>query len=338
MKPVQRFPDFFLAGAPKCGTTALYRYLNQHPALYLSPIKEPHFFADEVRRAAFCSQWRSQASARAAAQQEYLRGEVREPFSGGPVEDLADYLKLFRNAGPGQLTGEGSTCYLWSPSAARNIARVIPGAKILVVLRNPVERAFSQYLHTLTFADRKISFANHIQLALDSPSQLLGEIYPFLHFGLYSSQLARYYQHFPPEQIHVGLYDDYVAHPRRFVQQVFRFLGVDADFQPDFSQRYMEPAVPRSWLAQRALRGSTLKAAVRSLLPASARAPLRKLFYRRRHALQMSAADRNRLADLYRDDVARLSRMLGRDLSAWMGAAAQPATSAHIPGPGTALK
>src|SRR4051794_22949210 len=121
-----RIPNFFLVGAAKAGTTSLHHYLGQHPSVYVSPIKEPHYFADEVRPDNFCEEMRTKIVAREPALREYLAGSGCEPFSGGPICNWDDYLRLFRCAGTRSVIGEASPCYLWSPTAPRNIANRFP--------------------------------------------------------------------------------------------------------------------------------------------------------------------------------------------------------------------
>jgi hypothetical protein len=179
-----RLPDFFLMGAPKCGTTSLHQYLGQHPGLYMSPIKEPHFFSDEVRVRNFDPVMKAKAAARAGDLRAWLDGPGRGPFSGGPIGTHTDYISLFREAGQCRLAGESSTCYLWSPTAPRNIADHVPHARILAVLRNPIDRAFSQYAHTLSFAGTPITFREYVDTALESRSPVFSEVYPLLNFGL----------------------------------------------------------------------------------------------------------------------------------------------------------
>jgi len=117
-----------------------------------------------------------------------------------PVADWQDYLKLFQGAGDCRAIGEASPCYLWSKSAPRNMAARFPGAKIIMVLRNPAERAFAQHLHTLSVAKAPMSFREHVDMALGSTRTRIGELYPFLGFGFYGQQLRRYRGCFPPEK------------------------------------------------------------------------------------------------------------------------------------------
>lgn len=301
-------------GAPKAGTTALYRYLDQHPAIYMSPIKEPNFLADEIRLENFTEAFRKLAESRLAAQREYLRGPVTEKFSGGPVSEWPDYVRLFRNAGHETAIGEASVCYLWSESAPSNIAHRFPGAKILMVLRNPVERALTQYAHMLTFASTRITFRDYVNAAIESTSTRIGELYPFLNFGLYCEQVKRYQSKFNTEQLRIHFYEDFRQEPRRVLRNIFQFLSVDPDFEPDLSNRHMEARVPRSFFMKNALRQLAIWNHVRGHLPES----FRRRLYQPRQAIRLTPADRARLIDYYRDDTGNLSKLLSRDLSSWL--------------------
>src|SRR5689334_12796832 len=127
----QRLPNFFLAGVPKSGSTSLHRYLQQHPDVYMSPIKEPHYFADEVRLENFGDDFRRRAEPMQQVLRDYLAGPMTTGCSAGPVSEWPDYVRLFRHASVEKAVGEASVCYLWSQTAARNIAARIPDAKML---------------------------------------------------------------------------------------------------------------------------------------------------------------------------------------------------------------
>ena len=143
---MQPEPNFFIVGAPKAGTTSLYHYLDQHPQIYMSPIKEPNYFASEIRPENFCEELQPRVQRDQDELREYLRGPTFQKRFGGIVAEWSDYLRLFQNAGAENAIGEASVCYLWSQTAARNISAKIPSARIVMILRDPVERAFSQYL------------------------------------------------------------------------------------------------------------------------------------------------------------------------------------------------
>ena len=253
-------PNFFLAGAPKAGTTSLHRYLSQHPRIFMSRVKEPCYFACEVRPENFAEPY-------------------RQP-SPDLITDWPSYLRLFQDAGDAAAIGEASVCYLWSPTAAANIAGRIPGARILMVLRDPAERAFSQYLHGVAKGRIAGGFRDHIDASLRDTAGCFRPTYPLLQFGHYGVQIRRYLAHFPSRQLHIALYEDYQRDPAGFYRGVLDFLGVDPDFVPDTSRRYRE--------------------------------------YPERDIFELAPADRRFLVDHYRDDVVDLERLLGRDLSAWL--------------------
>jgi hypothetical protein len=317
-----KVPNFFLVGAPKAGTTALYRYLDQHPGIYMSPIKEPNFLANEIRLENFTDRFRQMGELRLAAQAEYLRGAVSEKFSGGPISDWSDYLKLFQCARDESAIGEASACYLWSETAPGNIASRFPDARILMILRNPIERALSQYAHMLSFTERRISFREYMDTALRSNSTRIGELYPFLRFGLYYEQVKRYQSAFAADRIQIHFYEDFTRDPRSVLRAIFRFLSVDTDFAPDLSNRHMEASVPRFFFVKNALNRLGVWHAVRGRLPAGLRSRLRGVAFQPRNDITLESADRTSLAKYYRDDIDNLARLLNRDLSAWFDAGA----------------
>jgi hypothetical protein len=132
-------PNFFVVGAPKAGTTSLYHYLDQHPQIFMSPIKEPNYFATEIRPENFGDELQPQVAEDLRELQEYLQGPMREKRFGGLVSQWDDYLRLFQSVETEKAIGEASVCYLWSKTAAANIRSRIPGAKIIMILRNPAE-------------------------------------------------------------------------------------------------------------------------------------------------------------------------------------------------------
>src|SRR5262249_1979 len=139
MTGTRRLPNFFIVGAPKAATTSLYYYLDQHPDVFMSPLKEPNFFAAELRPENFCDEVRPRIDRELRSRQEYLQSDLREKRFGGLVCTWDEYLKLFHNARDETAIGEASPCYLWSASAAVNIAERIPHARIIINLRDPAE-------------------------------------------------------------------------------------------------------------------------------------------------------------------------------------------------------
>jgi hypothetical protein len=312
-------PNFFLVGASKAGTTSLYNYLSQHPQIFMSPVKEPHFFADEVRKENFAPENRKKLDRWEAAFRDYLRSPMSTRFPSGPVSDWHDYLKLFQCAGDRPVIGEASPCYLWSRTAPGNIAAQFPDAKIVMVLRNPAERAFAQHLHTLSFATVPISFQEQMDAARRSTRRQIGDLYPFLEFGFYGEQIERYFNLFARDKIAIFLYEEFRSDPLNLIRNIFRFLGVDETFVPDMSERHMTARVPRSFGLNRFLRQSGIRDLAGTLVSPALRGVMSTAVFRPRTAMALDPLDRTRLVDFYRDDIGKLSTLLGKNLSEWLG-------------------
>src|SRR5258708_108403 len=173
---VSALPNFFIVGAPKAGTTSLYYYLGQHPDVYMSPVKEPNYFAEEIRLCNIGAQWQDWAQRENDSLQQYLLGPMQEKRFGGIVSNWTDYLKLFQNVNGEKAIGEASVCYLWSRTAARNIASTTPNAKIIMVLRNPVDRAFSQYKQAVASGLIGKSFREQVRKSLNNKSGVWSQL------------------------------------------------------------------------------------------------------------------------------------------------------------------
>jgi len=310
-----RLPNFFLVGAPKAGTTSLYHYLDQHPQIYMSPIKEPNFFAAEIRQENCEAALRRSIARDARGLREYLDGRMCEKRFGGIVANWEDYLRLFANANNQTALGEASVCNLWSPTASERIAGRIPDAKILVMLRDPVARAYSQYLHGVGNGAIRWSFREHIERNLRHRSGQFCVHYPFLEFGLYSQQLNRYLERFG-ENVWIGFHEEFNNRPLNVCQDIFRFLGVSHEFSPDMDKRHLEAQIPRlgaiAWLR----RSGFWQAAAR-VTPSSLRPALRRGLMRSAGKTTMNPSDRDYLVGFYREDTRKLASLVGRNLDAW---------------------
>ncbi len=311
-------PNFFLAGVPKAGTTSLYHYLAQHPQIYMSPIKEPCFFASEFRPKNCDATLRRSAERSQRELKQYLAEPVLTERFGAMVCEWADYLRLFEGARDEIAIGEATPGYMWSETAARNIHDKIPAARILIVLRDPADRAFSQHLHVLSVANSRRTFRQHIEANLKNQSKQFGLDYPLLEFGLYHQQLLRYFQLFPREQICVQLYDDYQADPSSTFSAIFRFLGVDAAFIPRSSNRHLEARAPRRPGLTRSLQRFGILQAAKKISPRALIPVARRLAFLPREQVKMNVEDRRFLVDYYAEDIRKVAGLIGRDLSTWL--------------------
>ncbi|MFN7994633.1 MAG: sulfotransferase [Bryobacteraceae bacterium] len=311
-------PNFFVVGAPKAGTTSLYHYLDQHPEIFMSPIKEPNYFASEVRIENFAPELRMAAERDLQALRIYLDGEITEKRFGGIVSDWEDYVRLFRNAKEERAIGEASVIYLWSETSARNIQERLPDARIIMILRNPIDVAFSQYWHAVEAGAQRDSFRHAIESCVKYRERWLNVLNPFLQTGLYSAQVKRYLERFPPDRIRIYDYQAYSASPAPLLQDLFGFLGVDTAFRPDFSIRHLQPRTPHSVSVNYVLKKSGVWERLKKLCPEFLRPYARAAAYRQHVGPTMDPNDRRYLADYYREDVRKLSALLDRDFTFWL--------------------
>jgi hypothetical protein len=311
-----RLPDFFLVGAPKAGTTALWRFLQAHPEVWMSPVKEPNYFAREIRVENFEPGLRRRVEKAQRKFRKYLDAPVLDRRAGGIVTEWEDYLRLFAGAGGRKAAGEASVCYLWSSTAAEGIAGKIPQAKIFMLLRDPAERAYSEYLQGISNGSIRWSFQEQIQRYLRDKSGQMSAHFPFLEFGLYAEQVERYRKRFE-NNVWIGFYDDFRERPADVFAGVCRFVGVREDVPMDFIRRYNEAEPPRFSVVG-AMKWSGVWERAARVVPSRVRPVIRKALTRRPGTVRMEPRDRAMLVDFYREDIRNLEGIVGRSLEAWL--------------------
>ena len=303
-------PNFFIFGATKSGTSSLYFYLKQHPDVFMSGVKEPHFFGFEPGQ----DVW------------EVRNGENRK--NSYVVTDFDAYQKLFEAGAGAKARGEASVTYIYREGSAERIHAQVPDAKLVAVLRNPVERAYSAYLHLIREEDEPCAT---FMEALDAEPKRIAEgwapLYHYQNMGFYGEQLSRFYKRFAPEQIKIFLYEDLEKEPERVIKEIFTFVGVDPTFEPDTKTRHNISGVPQNKLVHQAHRflkkPHPLKDLGKTLLPASLRSRAKRQLLSRLESQNLrkpplSPEARARLVGAYRDDIGALQELLGRDLSHWL--------------------
>ena len=297
-------PNFIVIGAGKSGTTALYRYLEQHPQVYMSPVKETNFFALDGKKA------------------DFRDPSAAQRINSWSVTRLKDYQALFDRASGEAALGEASPLYLYDARTAGRIRHYLPDARLIVVLRNPAERAHSAFTHLVRdglepHADFGRALAQEDQRVADHWSW----IWHYKRMGFYYEQLNRYYDLFDREQIAVYLYEDLKSDPANVVVDIFRRLGIDPQFRPDTSVRFNRSGVPKSKaLHSFLMRSSPLKAPFKRFIPTGVRKRLVADLRNRnlREPPRLSQEMRLSLAEAYRDDVLKLQDLIQRDLTGWL--------------------
>jgi hypothetical protein len=288
-------PNFLIIGAMKSGTTALYYYLEQHPDIYMSPVKEPNFFSSQEQENA-----------------------------ADTVTQIETYQRLFSGSSGKKAIGEASHSYLYEPGAAAEIRRHIPEAKLIAILRNPIDRAYSHFLHMVRSGTEPLD--DFAQALREEEAGIHGEriFQDYVGRGLYYDQLRRYFGTFAREQVRVYLYEDLSGAPVSTVQDAFRFLKVDDSFVPDVSLRRNVSGHPRYETLDKLLRSqSRIKHAAKIYLPARLRWRFSKAFddLKTRNLIEpppVQSEIRRQLITVYREDILNVQELIHRDLSRWL--------------------
>lgn len=276
-----QWPELYVVGANRAGTTSLWHYLGHHPQIFMSRLKEPHFFGDYTP--------------------DYI----------ATVSDEVSYLRLFRDARPGQLRGEASPSYLTSKAAPEEIARVRPDARIIAILREPVARAYSSYWHNVRYGRESRTFLGAIRESLADPAARGGPR-RYTRGGLYAQHLARYLEVFPGRVLVLFL-EELSADPRGEIRRTFGFLGVD-DTEADRVDLEIRNAhgLPRSALVRRAYASKRLRGLGARIVPGALQPRLEGVLLRRAAPPPVEPEARRLLEDFYAPQAPALERLLGR--------------------------
>lgn len=289
-------PDFLVIGAYKSGTTALHHYLRAHPDVFVPARKEPNYFAFADQVAPF-----------------------DHPAAAESVRTRANYERLFAGAQAGQKLGEVSPAYLAIASTCDRIRATAPGALLIAVLRNPVERAYSDYL---MYRRKGLEHEEHFLNALRQQTDRDPAIDPTSHYissGMYCEQLSVYFEAFDRAQLHVVLHEDLSKDRDRVLRDIFTFIGVDPRVTIAEQAPSNVSGVPAG-LPMRLAYGirNRFKDQLRLVVPPSVKRRLDASLERRLIREPLPAEARAWLSDLYRPDIQRLADLLNRDLSSWL--------------------
>ena len=304
-------PNFFIVGAPKCGTTALFTYLGEHPEIYI-----PNFSGSMESR---------------------MGGKKELNFFGKDLPfgrpSLEEYLAYYQAAQSEKHLGEASVFYLYSQEAAREIHDFDPSAHIIMMLRNPVDMMYSWHSQLLFWGDENLEI---FESALNAePERRKGQNLPekrdfplasylYRDIAKYAEQIERYLNIFERKQIHIIIFDDFKKDTKSTYQGVLSFLGgIDTDFEPEFKVVNANKSI-RNRKLQKFLRHQPgfSKSFIKTLIPS----PVRRLV---RDKLQqyntksgsrkiLDTSLRNHLIEEFRPEIEKLSALLNRDFSYWI--------------------
>lgn len=274
-------PKFIVVGAHKAATTSINYYLEQHPEIYLIPNKGE----DALARCGINS-----------------------------LEDISEYLQKYNQVSNEITWGEVSSVYLHGRGVAQQIQNLFPEVKIITILRNPAERAYSHAFHGQAYTRKE----------LKNISSIILESKKILRPGYYYSHLKTYFQLFPQEQIKIMLYDDLVNRPDYFFAELFTFLGVNNSFQPSLQKRLHKGSVNVNEVTSNSLKyfrshDNSLKTVTKFLLNPIL-PQVKQLIEKKTHLPlpPLSSELRKSLLAIYRDDIVKLQELTNFDYSHWL--------------------
>ncbi len=289
-------PHFLVIGAYKSGTTALHHYLRVHPEIFIPERKEPNYyaFADQTR-------------------------PFNHPAASGSIRTQAEYESLFAQARQGQVLGEVSPAYMAASGACARIYEDAPDVRLIAILRNPIERAYSDFL---MYKRDGLEHEEQFIDALKDQDRRDSSLDPTSHYistGFYFEQLRPYFETFDREKIHILLHEEFVSERDHALMEIFRFLGIDHSVEiPDQSASNVS-GVPTtlSLRAAYAVRNQ-VRDRLRKFVPEDLKRKMNSSLERRLTKEPLSPDARSWLTDIYRSDIENLGALVNLDLSSWL--------------------
>lgn len=284
-------PNFIVIGVAKAGTTSYFRYLDQHPQIYMCPIKGSNYFGYED-----ACDWRWDDEGAAPLLQNFH------------VTSFEEYEKLFAGVTDEIAVGEVSPQYFRCPTAAEKIQYHMPDVKLVASLRNPADRAFSGFM----MRTRRGETVKDIHEELTPESSHVKE-------GFYFRRMKRYFDLFPREHIKIYIFEEFKKYPTSTIVDLFDFLNVSQEFVPDTSVKYNPAGVPRSRILNRLSFDRTIVRTAKSVLPTSMQKIAKDMRRRTMKTPPKFPEDlRAELIDYYRADIHQLEELIDRDLAIWL--------------------
>lgn len=311
---MNRIKCFYIVGAAKSGTTSLYHYLDKHPDVFMSPIKEPHYFCKDIRCKNFSQDYRKQVF---FDTKKYLSKPVLEKKHIAYLENIEEYIQLFREREDESIVGEISTGYLYSRMAAEEIYSYNSDAKIVMVLRNPIERAFSHWMMNLRGRNIcETSFLEAMRVDQDKNEKGWGNSHLYVELGLYYEQVKRYLDTFPKEHILVFLYEDLCADPSGFFKQLYDFLEV-MPLPINSEKKYNSASMLKYPAISRVIYKLKLNEFATKCLSKNMKSKVKSALITNKKLPELTSSDRVSLQHYFDGDIGLLEKLIDRNLSTW---------------------
>ena len=284
--------DFFIVGAPKAGTTSLYHYLSEHPQVEMSSQKEPDYFSDK-----------------AINEQGMYYGKNR-------VNTLDKYESLFVQK-ESVVYGEASVSYLFYENVAEDIKKYNPNAKIIIMLRNPIERAFSHYLMDYRLGLISDSFENVLaKISKHKNAHLFYQQY--IEVSKYAKQIQRYLDFFKKENILFIDYEDFKKNVSKTVDQVYNFLNISTEFVADINTKHNTFIMPKNKIIRLIYSFVFLRKILTFLFPVYLVKNIRVLLFKSDKKPELLKETRSLLSIIFNDDIKKMEEVLAKNYSKWI--------------------
>ena len=299
--------NLFSIGAMRAGSTSIYQLLNQHPEIYMSKIKEPYYFYAEY--------WRNRLGTPLSKSE---KNEAENVINNGKYRTYNSYQTLFTGSEGCRYIGEGSH-YLHHPQTARIIRQYNPFSKIIISLRNPIDRVFSEYLLYLRDGKLDISFNEFVRSRIVWNEKKKRWEPIKLNKGFYSALIPPWIENFGKENVKIVLFEDLKNEPIKFSKSLYSWLEIDTSFQPVpvHAQRSGKP-IYLNGISVFNGKKYFLKEYVKKFIPTLLRIKIRdsiyKLFLRQQ---KMDEASKKILKEIYIEDIEKLEQLISTDLSKW---------------------
>ncbi|MBE9046261.1 sulfotransferase [Pleurocapsales cyanobacterium LEGE 10410] len=300
-----KLPNFLIVGAAKSGTSSLCDYLKQHPQVYMPVTKEPNFFVFEGLN---LPPFSGPADPHTLYQRLYKHS----------ITNFESYQELFQGVSQERAIGEASVRYLYFPQAAERIKKYIPNVKLILILRNPIDRLYSHYLMMkVRYRLEPLSLARAIEQEEERVSNNWGWDWHYVRVGMYYHQVKHYLSLFDRKQIKVFLYDDFCTNPLGVFQEVCQYIDVDDTFLPDMSKRNRKAYWPRSFTVDWLLSDSNLfRTSLLRFLPEKAYQGIVRHGKRLNSTSipPMSSDIQAKLVAVFKEDILNLQQLIQREL------------------------
>ena len=276
-------PNFFIVGTPKSGTTSLFHYLQEHPEVFLPELKEPHFFScPEVKNT-------------------YYKTKI--------VDSKQEYLDLYQERESYKAVGDLSSSYLFNKESPKRIHQFNPHAKIIIVLRNPVDRALSHYLMDVNLGYINVSLSK----VINNKDTFKQHYQEYIELGFYEQQIRAYTKQFPDSQIKVVLSDTLYANTAETLKDIYSFINVSTTFITDFETVHNSYTVPRF----KALKSLVQSDGLKKMIPSGLKSGLKSLIYKTNAEKPKLEVEKNLLREIYKKSIVETETLINQDLSSW---------------------